>query len=561
MAAVTGLWVALLLGASLLWPPLQGYDEAEHVDMARAYAAAPFAFHDPGGLRISHAMTVLVARVPVDPAITPYSGLPPRPRDERVSFARLDALPGAPSANLNQMVQHPPLAYWLEALVLRAPGVGALTWDAQVWLLRLLSVLLVAPLPALAAATARRLAGADRHAVPTWVPVVAALVPLSLPNLARVGSSAGNDALLFLSTSLVLLGVARLVTRDPGTRTGALVGVGLAVALWTKGLALVLPLVVLVALAWAVAADRGPGGWRDAVRRRAGTIAWVLGGCVVGGSWWLRNLLLFGTVQVDGTNGAGVDPRTPAPPGTVLDFLEGFRHLLLVRTWGGVGLPDLPLPSPLVLWGWPIAVGVALLVGSLVPAARRGGRRRVLLVAVLPVLLVLGVVAAGSLAEYRRSGDTITGAQGRYLYGMAAAVGAGVAVALLRLPALLPERLRAPRAPRRVRAGLLGLLGAVLATTASTWTMLLTSWFVPGSATSPKDLVAGWGVLLDVSPLPPVLTALLVLVVPLLAATYAAAVITARDERVAGGSREGEPGPTPLTAGEPEPAPGVAPGP
>lgn len=529
MAVVTALWVTLLLGASLLWPVLEGYDEAAHVDMARAYAASPLTLHDPGGLPISHTMTLLTARLPTDPSITPFSGMPLPPRDERRSFAELDALPGDPSATLDQMVQHPPLAYWLEAAVLRAPGVGSLSWDVQVWLMRLLSVLLVAPLPALAAATARRLAGADRHTVPTSVPVVAALVPLSLPNLVRVGSSAGNDALLVLSTSLVLLGVARLLTRDPGTRTGALVGVSLAVALWTKGLALALPLVVLLALAWALAADRGAGGWRDAVRRRAGTVAWVLGGCVVGGSWWLRNLLLYGTVQTDGTNGAGVDPRTPAPPGRVLDFLEGFRHLFLVRIWGGVGLPDVPLPSPLVLWGWPIAVGALLLVGCVLPAARHGGRRRVLLVAVLPVLLVLGVVAAGSLAEYRHSGDQISGAQGRYLYGTVAAVGAGVAVALLRLGRLwrllpLPAG-RHPAHPRWVRAGLLGLLAAVLATQASTWAMLLTSWFVPGFATSPSDLRAGWSVLLDVSPLPPPVTALLVLVLPALAAAAAVVVL------------------------------------
>lgn len=79
------------------------------------------------------------------------------PREDRPSF---DALGGAapdPSGPANQMVQHPPLAYWLDALVLRLPGVGTLAWDLQVWLLRLLGIVLVLPVPFLAWAATRRL--------------------------------------------------------------------------------------------------------------------------------------------------------------------------------------------------------------------------------------------------------------------------------------------------------------------------------------------------------------------------------------------------------------------
>src|SRR5947207_1003343 len=45
---ITALWGSLLLGASVLWPPGYGYDEANHVDMAYAYSAHPFHLYGPG---------------------------------------------------------------------------------------------------------------------------------------------------------------------------------------------------------------------------------------------------------------------------------------------------------------------------------------------------------------------------------------------------------------------------------------------------------------------------------------------------------------------------------
>ncbi|MDQ2758800.1 MAG: hypothetical protein M3Y71_19960, partial [Actinomycetota bacterium] len=69
---VTTLWAALLLGASLLWPPLTGYDEAMHVGMAGAYAGAPTRLYGPGELTQSRALATLGEQLPADPASTPY---------------------------------------------------------------------------------------------------------------------------------------------------------------------------------------------------------------------------------------------------------------------------------------------------------------------------------------------------------------------------------------------------------------------------------------------------------------------------------------------------------
>ncbi len=514
---VTGLWVALLLGASLLWPPLTGYDEAMHVGMSAAYASSPTHLWDPGELTETTALRALRQRLPADPASTPYDALPLPARGDRPSFAALGGLTPDLTGAANQMVQHPPLAYLGYAALLRAPGVSGLAWDQQVWLLRLLSVLVAAPVPALAWATARRLLPAPGiDARPGRRPdlgalaIAAAVVPLTLPNLVRVCASVSNDVLLVLTTSVLLLGLARVVTGDLGRHAALLVGGGLAAALWTKGLALVLPPLVVVAYGWALRthARSQVVSLGVAARRHRASLVTVLVGGVVGGLWWLRNVVLFHQVQVTGVGEAGLLALYGAPDGAgrPVDFIRGWPYLVAVRMWGGVGLPDTPVPSPLVVWGWPVLLVAALLVAVALPSRRPGARLGVTLVAWAPVLLTLLVVGSGSWSTYHRWSSSISGAQGRYLYPLVVGLAAGAVAGATRLR---------PRATR-VLPGV--LLVAALATQTSTWAMLLTSWFAPGRATSPPDLVAGFQVLGQVSPVPLAVTVCLVLVLPVAAA-------------------------------------------
>ncbi|MDQ2758464.1 MAG: hypothetical protein M3Y71_18235, partial [Actinomycetota bacterium] len=249
----------------------------------------------------------------------------------------------------------------------------------------------------------------------------------------------------------------------------------------------------------------------------------ALAGAVVGGLWWLRNLVLFHRVQVDGVGEAGLRALFGPPDGrgSLGDFLRGWPYLVAVRVWGGVGLPDTPVPSDLVVWGWPALLVTGLLVAAARPSRRPGARVGVALVAWVPLVLTLLVVAWGSYSSYRRWSGAIHGAQGRYVYPLVVGLAAGAVAGGVRLP-------------RRASTNLPGVLVvAAIATQLSTWAMLLTSWFAPSPRPSPPALWAGLQVLEQVSPLPVLVTVAMVLVLPLASGVAGVAgVVPSRDNGV-----------------------------
>ena len=286
MWLISWLWASVLVGASLLWPMLYGYDEPQHVDMAYVYSAHPFHFYGPGDLLRTQASVNAQKLVPGFPPQRRLAVAPILPRGERPSFGELGGHTPVPGSQPNQMVQHPPLYYWAEAVVLRLPGVSHLAWDLQVWLMRLLSVAFLLPVPILCWATARRIL-TEIHPIDN-APALAALaaaVPLTLPNLVRDGSSVSNDSLLILTTSVVLYLACRVMTGDLSRRTSVWMGISLAAALLTKGFALVLPPIILAAYlvgAWRQepgARSRWRTLWPALVAPAAGGCSAACGGC------------------------------------------------------------------------------------------------------------------------------------------------------------------------------------------------------------------------------------------------------------------------------------------
>jgi len=217
-----------------VWKVSYGYDEPLHVDLAYVYSRAPLTFYGPGELAPTRADAELETEVPgyqIDhnwPGAAPDPVGPVRTRAERPTLDEAGGVAPAPGVRRNQMIQHPPLYYWLAAGVLRIPGVSGLAWDLQLWLMRLLSVVLALPLPILCWATARRLLelGSGRSAAsPEGWAVLAALVPLSVPGLVRNVASVSNDVLLIVATSVFLYAVTRVLTGDLTLRTSLVVSV------------------------------------------------------------------------------------------------------------------------------------------------------------------------------------------------------------------------------------------------------------------------------------------------------------------------------------------------
>ncbi|HVX42377.1 MAG TPA: DUF2142 domain-containing protein [Mycobacteriales bacterium] len=449
----TALFIALMAMCTFLYPAFSGYDEAFHVDMTYSYYNGN-GFYDPGDRLLSVGVDKAHANIQVPPQ-KPLSDQKDRPRGDRKSF---DAYGGDAAGSYpvpNQMVQHPPLYYAIGAGILRLfPNSGGWPYDQWVAALRYLSILMVAPLPILAWATTKNLVGGGPAAV------TAAAIPLTIPNLARVGGSVNNDCLLILLTGLVVWLLSKVVAGDFRKKTAVMIGVLTGLACLTKGFALALPLVVILGYGLAMLRHR-KRDWVD-----VGIT--LLGPILIAGWWWVRNLVLYGTIQPEGLGKVWAAKHFgPAKPGFGrVEFLQHFFPLLGRRTWGGIGLPEVPELSPALCYVWAIVAILGLVLGVAFGLRGRGGRLAALLL-VLPTLFYLGIMLKGSMDHYLHNG-MLTGVQGRYLYPTIVAVAALMGVGYARLVG----RQLSGWLPMLVVLG--GLVTQVLA-----WRSLVHVWWVP----------------------------------------------------------------------------------
>ena len=221
---ICGVWVALLLAWSVLLPTYRSADEVNHMSAAIALSETD---SWPGYKRLFHVDQVVDTleaagyRAHPPRGVGNYYPLPAdgaEPRETRQPFLH----PGEAVTllHVNGIGQHPPGYYGLLALVDRALPADT-PYTTTVWMFRLVSVLLMAPLPWLLAATARRL-GADPPAV-----VVMAVVPFLIPQLGALGGAVNNDNLLIVACAVVAWLSTRIATGDlagerpsgPGSRS------------------------------------------------------------------------------------------------------------------------------------------------------------------------------------------------------------------------------------------------------------------------------------------------------------------------------------------------------
>ena len=437
--AVTALHVGLLLTFSVLYPPFTGFDETQHVDAVLSIRHGD-GWPAPQERELSEGIVAVATPLLQSASDLPFSDDELLPRDERPSVAELGVERDSVGQVLpNQITQHPPLYYALQAGVLAAlPGSADWAFDRTVGVLRLVSIVLMAPLPLLAWATARALRA------PPLAAQVAALLSVSVPQLQRVGSSVNNDAAYTLAFATALLLLARVAGGDVRRRTVVLTGVAVGVAMLTKGFALVLPLAV--GLSFLV------GGRRSGSRPAGDGPSWTAGllpcflslvvAFAVGGWWWLRNLVLYGTVQPSGwpptyREVLRLEPREPGEPAPLTDFLAGSYTRLSERFWGGLEINYVG-PATFPRW-WTDALVVAVLVALVAAVVGAGRQRAPLVVSVLvPFASTLGVIGYGIWTGYTYSLD-FPGAQGRYLFGNLPSLSAGVALGLV----VLARRARA----------------------------------------------------------------------------------------------------------------------
>jgi hypothetical protein len=334
----------------------------------------------------------------------------------------------------NQLVQHPPLYYVAAAAALGVvPDWEHTDFDRVFLLLRWLNVLLMAPLPLLLYATARRLR------LPDPVRLAAALTPIAIPELTHLAASVNNDNLLTVLAAVLTLLIVHVLTGDLSRRTAAWIGVIGTLALLTKGFALFIP--PWLVLTYVVAAVR----YRRPAALASLGISLVLIG--PGLAWWVRNKIIYGRLQ---------------PPGLGEQLLQQPQQF----GWSDGGAPWLTrLAERLVTlffvhdqtglrthngpW-WVARVALLLVVvGIAGTVALRVLPRVDSLLLGLSVLILVAIIVKGSWEHFTLT-HIDAGMQGRYLYAGLA----GVMVVAVASAARLPDRLR-----RMLPLALLGLTG------------------------------------------------------------------------------------------------------
>ena len=433
LALVTALVVLVGVLWAVLTPAFRAPDEPQHVNsvLRLAYGGGwPPAGEALVGPAVDEAreQAVLASDVPgrhLDRVGVPaFVDVPPTPDAERGTVDAGNALadpvpPGASTRHLDpeavdQMTQHPPLYYAMAAGVLHATGMAEARWDLQLLTLRLFDVLLLLPVPLLTAAAVRRLSGSRPAAL------VGASFTLFVPQAGHILGSVTNDALVTLSGAATGYLCVRVLTGDVRARTAAWLGVVVGVGLLTKVMAaFALPVVVAAYLM-----APGPRGRRALGVLLAGGVAFVIGGW-----WWLRNLLVLGTVQPVGIPDRFLDG---AEEQGLWYFVRIVVTSLTRSFFGNFGWLEVRLPDGVF---WTAAVVVAVLCAW---AVARGPARRATAVLLLqPAALWCGVLV-NAWPDYVAHG-WISAVQGRYLFAGLLALGAGTALGLL---ALLGPRLR-----------------------------------------------------------------------------------------------------------------------
>lgn len=443
-----GVWLATLLFSivTALWtvavPAFRAPDEAAHVDLVM-YLAEGNGYPSYDGRYVGEAIGLDSDRHLIDRKL-PWPRFDAREAPSRGDRPDVDGLGGTtPDADArrrvearagypyvyNQMPQHPPLYYLVMATLLRTERAGRgeqASFSAEIGILRLANVLLVAPLPLLAWATVVRLGAGDRAGV------VASLLPLGVPQLSHIAAAVNNDNLLTLAGGLLAVLLAGVARGRRSRRTDLAVGGVLGLALLTKAFAVMFA-------PWVLAAY-GLCAWTTRSRRTSAQAAATAGitSAAVGGWWWIANWMREG--EPAPTTETLTRTSAQRPPGFEPDptaFIGTFVGRLVSRTaaWVGHGTPKFEL-SPVVVGLLSLAVIVAVIVAGRTAAGGRSstvGLRTVdVLVGLLPAVLISLFVARRAWGLYETNGR-FAFIQGRYLFSTFVSAAAIIAIGISRL--------------------------------------------------------------------------------------------------------------------------------
>ena len=418
LALLTLAFVVTGAAFAIIAPLFQAPDEPPHVDMVRHYAEHPFTLADKD-LQIRNGVQEAVDQTGIDQGGT-IDWASPRIPAERPTYPSFDDQPNAGAAATscpvgtrgpdgwtscqNYHYGHPPTFYELMAIPDRA--LHGLGFPTEVLVLRLLCLLLVAPIVPLTYYAARQVWPSS-----TVLPLGATTLVALFAPLAAAAGAVNNDSMMLLCAGLYVAACARLLRRpSPGAAiaVGLATGAGLLIKSNFQALAGAGGLVVLVAL--------------TAIPRREWlrTIVGFGVPTIVGSAFWLSNLVRFHTIGQPG--GEILRARTPGTHSDATFVGYSSRHVwdVVGRFWGLYGQSAVETPA---FWRDALSWCAALLLvaGVVAYVVRRGvdvrapaASLRMWALALVPAVL-LGGVLLSSFQVYAKNGQ-VRGLLGRYLY-------------------------------------------------------------------------------------------------------------------------------------------------
>ena len=309
----------------------------------------------------------------------------------------------------DQMTQHPPGYYAIMAVAARAFDVIDKTPRTALLILRLCSALLLLPLPFLTYRLARALGVAPLGGA------AASFLPAGLPQFTHIGGAVNNDALTVTLGAAVTWLALEVVVRDRVRPWAIGLGITMSALLLTKGSAL--PMLVVPLLAF----------WMRARRRglRATVPDALIAGALMtpGLAWWVANVVRFGKLQPDGYPKSYLDL---IPNGTLSfgGWLRGFFPAMTRSFFSDVGWLEAPPPATVT-----VVLTVVLLLLVVIGILRARARRSLVLLAQVSWLMPLVAILVTSHAAWARE-HQLQGVQGRYLFVGVAALAGTIAVAV-----------------------------------------------------------------------------------------------------------------------------------
>lgn len=325
-----------------------------------------------------------------------WPGLNEERLDDEIVEASLSLGPREAALRENRAAQHPPLYYLGAALTssVVTVSVDELNLELHLWSFRFFSVLATAALPLTFYLIAAEVTKSR------WIRLASAVVPLLIPGVTlRDGPMINNDSLLILLTSLSVLYAVRVAKGDLTLRTAFGLGLVTGLAALTKGNALVVIPVILVAYSiHVVRSRRVPGDLARSLALSGGLFL------VVGGWWWIRNLVLYGTLQ----------PLREVEPSGPLDldwinWLTDATRRIVGSFWGGQfalgGQRYMTL-----FW----VLTVLLILGCVVGWVRSPDRTAASVSGLYALLLIPAVFVTSALLYADRG--TVSAVHGRYFF-------------------------------------------------------------------------------------------------------------------------------------------------